>query len=270
MLSTLATELAAFGSIVFGSAFFVMQASAFAGGRWWGRRRATDEHPPEGGGVIIGSMLGLLGFVLALTLSHASARFEERRQGTVAEANAIGTAWLRAGAVGHPRGEEIATQLQAYANLRMAFVEAGAKPGVLSDINQRTALLQSEIWRNLSALTRERTDPIAAHLMASLNEAFDRATSERFAFALGIPPQILLLITALPAAGLAAVGFFLGRRRDVEWLLPLILIGMLSCVSTLILDLGAPRVGDIRASTRAYEWTVSGFSPGGLSAPLPR
>ena len=34
-------------------------------------------------------------FVLALTLSFANTRFSERRAGTLAEANAIGTAWLR-------------------------------------------------------------------------------------------------------------------------------------------------------------------------------
>jgi hypothetical protein len=40
-------------------------------------------------------MLGLLAFVLALTLSFANSRFSERIQGTLNEANAIGTAWLR-------------------------------------------------------------------------------------------------------------------------------------------------------------------------------
>lgn len=262
MLSTIAIELAALGSLTFGTVMFAIQAIAFEGGRWFGRRKSPDGNPPTGGGVVIGSMLGLLGFVLALTLSHASARFEERRQGTLEEANAIGTAWLRAGAVGHPKGDEIAVQLRQYAQLRLAFVQADRASGEIGEINDRTSTLQSEIWRNLSALTRERSDPVAALFMASLNEAFDRATSERFAFNLAMPPQILLLITLLPTAALAAVGFYLGVRQDGERLLPLILIAMLGCVVTLILDLGSPRLGDIRPSVRAYEWTISGFAPG--------
>jgi len=46
---------------------------------------------PEGVGGLVGSLLGLLAFVLALTLSFASERFNERRLGTLAETNALGT-----------------------------------------------------------------------------------------------------------------------------------------------------------------------------------
>jgi hypothetical protein len=49
---------------------------------------------------VVGGMLSLLAFVLALTLSFANTRFSERVEGTLAEANAIGTAWLRAEAIG--------------------------------------------------------------------------------------------------------------------------------------------------------------------------
>jgi hypothetical protein len=59
-------------------------------------------------------MLSLLAFVLALTLSFANTRFSERVEGTLAEANAIGTAWLRAEAIGHVRGPEIAKLLEEY------------------------------------------------------------------------------------------------------------------------------------------------------------
>lgn len=53
-------------------------------------------------------MLGLLAFVLALTLSYSTARFSERRQATLNEANAIGTAFLRASAIGSPQAVEVA------------------------------------------------------------------------------------------------------------------------------------------------------------------
>lgn len=262
MLTTVSIAVASLGSLAFGAALFVVLIAAFEGGRRTGLRRASEEAAREGGGVIIGSMLGLLGFVLALTLSYASARFEERRQGTLAEANAIGTAWLRAMAVGHPKGPEIAAQIREYADLRLAFVQAEARSPELAEINRRTATLQTGIWRNLTVITQERTDAVAGYLMASLNEAFDRATASRFGFALGVPPQILLLITSMPTIALAALGFHLGLRRDTERLLPAVLSLMLTAVVTLVLDLGAPRFGDLRPSARAYEWTIGGFAPG--------
>jgi hypothetical protein len=55
------------------------------------------------------------------TLSFASDRFNDRRGETLAEANAIGTAWLRAKAIGQPRGDDIAQLLEkVLAGLRNA------------------------------------------------------------------------------------------------------------------------------------------------------
>ncbi len=45
---------------------------------------------------MVGSILGLLAFMLAFTFSMAAARFDARRQAVLHEANAIGTTWLRA------------------------------------------------------------------------------------------------------------------------------------------------------------------------------
>ena len=104
---TLLGEILAFSLLAFWLLLFSLQWVAQAIGAWLGRRRvAGGAAPAEGVGVVVGGMLGLLAFVLALTLSFATTRFEERRQGTLMEANALGTAWLRAKAIGHPRGED--------------------------------------------------------------------------------------------------------------------------------------------------------------------
>ena len=46
----------------------------------------------NGAVLVVGSILGLLAFVLALNLSNASSRFERRVEATLQEVNAIGTA----------------------------------------------------------------------------------------------------------------------------------------------------------------------------------
>jgi hypothetical protein len=65
-----------------------------------GRRGGRSDAPTEGVGVVVTSMLGLLAFVLGLTLAYANTRFQERREVTLTEAQSIGTFWLRAHAVG--------------------------------------------------------------------------------------------------------------------------------------------------------------------------
>src|SRR3954454_5711781 len=132
-------KIAAWSFFAFGALLFVIQLAAHEVGFWIGRRQvARREAPGEGVGVLVGGLLGLLAFVLALTLSFASDRFNDRRAGTLAEANAIGTAWLRAKAIGQSNGEEIARLLEQYIKLRIAFVKAGHDPGEVDPINSDT------------------------------------------------------------------------------------------------------------------------------------
>ena len=144
---------------------------------------------------VVGGMLGLLAFVLALTLSFATARFEERRQGTLMEANALGTAWLRAKAISHPRGEELAKLFEEYTRVRAEFITAPADREIVRGINDKTGVLQNRIWEHVTVIVREKPDPISASLMAATNEVFDRSTAERFAFSLTMPPQMVWLLT---------------------------------------------------------------------------
>jgi hypothetical protein len=82
------SELAAVADwSVFAFAFllFAAQMAAHEAGYWVGSRRRArgGEVHAEGVGVVVGGMLGLLAFVLALTLSFANTRFSERVQGTL-------------------------------------------------------------------------------------------------------------------------------------------------------------------------------------------
>ena len=140
---------------------FLFQLGAHEIGYQIGRRRAAGRAAPaDSVGVVVGGMLGLLAFVLALTLSFANTSFSERRAGTLAEANAIGTAWLRAQAIGGPRGSEIARLLEQYTHLRIDFIQADHDAAELDDLNRRTNALQTQIWGHASAIVRERTDPV--------------------------------------------------------------------------------------------------------------
>ena len=122
---TLLATIAAWSLLAFGLLLFLFQLAAHELGYQFGRRRAARRAAPaDSVGVVVGGMLGLLAFVLALTLSFANSSFSERRAGTLAEANAIGTAWLRAQAIGGPRGSEIARLLEQYTHLRIDFIQA--------------------------------------------------------------------------------------------------------------------------------------------------
>ncbi len=263
-------EFAMWSFAAFGLTLFVLQLGLREIGYWFGsHRRSRSEALPENVGVIVGSMLGLLAFVLALTLNFASNRFTDRQAGTLTEANAIGTAWLRAEAIGHPRGKEIARLLEDYTSLRIAFITASHHGGTVAAMSERTGALQSQIWGHVAAVVQERTDPIAGLLQAAVNEAFDTSTAERFAFEKQLPPVLIWLLIGMALLSTAALGYQLGLRGTPLRLMGTMLIAMWTLVMIVILDLASPRIGGIRTETTAYDWTLKGFQGGVVIPPLP-
>ena len=93
----------------------------------WVRRRSTaeDSKPDEGPtGIIVGAILGLMAFLLAITMGMASDRFDARRGLVLEETNAIGTAYLRAGYLDEPASSELRALLREYVPLRIATPDA--------------------------------------------------------------------------------------------------------------------------------------------------
>ncbi len=264
---TLLTAIAARSLFAFGVLLFALQLGVHEVGYRIGRRHAAQrEAQSDNVGVVVGGMLGLLAFVLALTLSFANTGYSERRAGTLAEANAIGTAWLRAKAIGQPRGDEIARLLEQYTHLRIDFTRAKNDPAVLDELNRRTNALQTEIWGHATAIARERADPIVASLLAALNETFDMTQAARFAYGYRLPPELFWLLLGMALIGMGALGYQVGLRGRSLHALAALLTLMWTLVIVDILDLASPRIGSLRTSAAVYEWTLQGFQEG---VPIP-
>ena len=61
----------------------------FRFGRWWQARTPEEKEGPTG--MLVGSILALMAFLLAITMGMATDRFDTRRGLVLAEANAVGT-----------------------------------------------------------------------------------------------------------------------------------------------------------------------------------
>lgn len=258
----LAYDLAIYSLPLFGVVLFLSEVVSKEIGAWFARRFAVKmKTPPEGVGIVVGSMLGLLAFVLALTLSFANSRFNERIDGTIQEANAIGTAWLQAKAIGDSRGDEIARQLEDYTRLRADFIRAPADQNKIDAITAETSALQTRIWTEISAIVRERPDPVAASLMASVNQTFDMTSLVRFAFTKRLPGALFWLLIGMALLSMGCLGFQLGLRERPLHILGAVLAAMWAAVIVDIIDLAATRLGTFRTPAVAYEWNLEGFQP---------
>jgi hypothetical protein len=225
------------------------------------RERAPGQ--TENVGVVVAGMLGLLAFVLALTLSFSTARFTERRQGTLLEANAIGTAWLRATAMNTPETKQIAILLKDYAQTRESFIKSGRNKDDIAKVNQHTSDLQQSIWVLVSHVVQERPDPISSALMASVNDTFDASTAERFALGIRLPWQIFWLLAGVMLVRMGALGYQFGLKGRPVRVMILCLTIVWTALVVNILDLASPRVGNFRTDASVYDWTIQGFRGAG-------
>lgn len=254
-------ELAARNVPAFVLLLFVAQFIAREIGYWFGRRHAADSAAStEGVGVVVGGMLGLLAFVLALTLSSSTSRFQERRQSMLDEANAIGAAWSRAQAVGDARGLEIARHLTEYTRIRIEFVEAPADAERLADIDRRSATLQAEMRHKAAAIAQAEPNPLTVSLLNELDAAFGATTTVRFAFTTRMLPQLFWLLLGMTVVAVAGLGYQMGVRGNGLRVFSLLIIGMWTAVITDILDLGTARVGTISNDTIMYQWLDEEFA----------
>ena len=204
-------QLATWSLLAFSLLLFLTQVAAREVGYWLGQRQhaARGKSEAEGVGLVVGGMLGLLAFVLALTLSFGSSRFNERRQGTLAEANAIGTAWLRAEAIGHPRGAEIARLLRLCAAAQGLWT-ASRNRRRSRDQSTRLGAAEGDLGTHVRHCART-LGPSGYLANGRAQSDFDMSTgSARVAHDSRFPPPLFWLLIGMALISMAALGYQLG------------------------------------------------------------
>ncbi len=213
-------------------------------GRWWQERTPDEKEGPAN--MIVGSLLALMAFLLAITMGMASDRFDTRRGLILAEANSVGTTYLRAGYLPEPASSEIRDLIREYGPLRIVHND-------LADIRARMARsveIQTKLWSIAEGLARAMPDSdVLALFIDSLNETIDlhetRAIAGLYA---RVPETILILLLLGSALTLGMVGYGAGLTRHRSPLTAIVLIIFLGAVITLVVDLDRPREGFLTVS----------------------
>lgn len=209
-------------------------------------------------------MVGLLAFILGLTISFAENRFEARRELVVTEASAIGTAWQRAKMVGGPEGQAISNLVRQYAQTRLDFTRAPAdRP--LGDFNARTSQLTKEILEQVIQAARKAPTPITATLVTAVDEMFDSAQAQRFAFLDETPTAILDMMILGAIIAIGAMGYETGLRGPRQPVLTSLLLVMWAGGMVMTIDLNQARLGAIHVDARPLEWILQEIDEGALT-----
>jgi hypothetical protein len=216
-------------------------------GRWRHARASDEKDAPVA--AMVGSILGLLAFMLGFTFSLAAARFDARRQAVLEEANAIGTTYLRARLLPEPQRSEVMDLLRKYTELRTY----GMTEARIADVMTRSAELEEQIWSRAVAVAEENSGSIMTGLfIQSLNETIDVDAKRRLVGLYSrIPASIWLVLFGLAFIGVASVGYLAGlagTRRSPQML---ILTLAFAAVFYLIVDLDRAHEGILRVSQRS-------------------
>jgi hypothetical protein len=191
------------------------------------------------------AVLGLLALMISFTFSMALSHFDARRAALVDEANAIGTAALRARLLPAPHGGEVIALLRRYVALRVEAVGSGAE--ALAALAERAGALQESLWRDARAQAARDSGMVPTGLyIQALNEMFDVQQRRLIAAQIRIPALALIALygVALVAVFIAGYATGLQPRRTG---LPTVLVGILiAAVILLVLDLDRPQSGFIR------------------------
>lgn len=176
--------------LLVGATFGATAAGALAARR----ARHLSDTLTEPFGILQGALLGVVGLILAFGLSLALSRYEDRRATIVAEANAIGTTYLRAQLLPEPQRSRSLESLRLYA--RSADSVAESVPG---NADQKAAAareteLQRDLWRQASEAARRDPESAVSRLyLETLNEMIDAQTVRIASLANRVPTSVLLL-----------------------------------------------------------------------------
>jgi hypothetical protein len=211
-------------------------------------------------GTTLGGLLGLLGLLLAFTFGMAGARYDDRRNLVVEEANAIGTAWLRADLVPEPMRTQARAVLREYAQARLDAVAGGMAER--DEAIARSERLHVSLWSaTVDAAAAVPTPPVALFVTA-VNEVIDMHARRLAASTRNpIPPVIFGTLYGVALLVLAALGYSRGLVGDRSAVATILLSVVLAVVLALILDLDRPGEGFLRVSQQAMRDVRSSMGP---------
>ena len=216
-------------------------------GFWIGSLSHSADEPFDRQVALVRTSTGaLVAFLVGFAFSGAASRFVDRVDIVVKEANALGTAYLRADAIAEPQRGELKAALKEYTADRVALLSREGREQI-EPLLAKVSGLHERMWKAAIKATQGNA-PLMAVVLPPINDVID-LHSVHLAMArrhLPIPIMTLLLGTALISIGI--VGFGNGRVGRRFSVLDSVYAAVLALALWMTIDLDYPGIGLIRVS----------------------
>jgi hypothetical protein len=218
-------------------------ALGYAAGRVLHKQAETLREPV---GIVQGAFFALVGLILAFGLTLAIGRYDSRRAAVVADANAIGTTYLRAQTLAEPARSRSLVLLRQYTDASLKLSRAVPTTPAFQRAVAEEDVLQRRLWALAGeALAGAPRDSAPRLYVETLNDMIDQQTVRVAALNNRVPNEVLALeiFGAAFAFGLLALYTAMHGRGATTVILAGVLVTMLLFV---VLDLDRPTRGLIR------------------------
>jgi hypothetical protein len=242
-----------------GVVFLSLLLIAIEGGFRMGLRRhreSVDARKTVRGDATLAAMLALLGLLLAFTYAFSLSRADMRKQAIVHEANAIGTAFLRADLGAEPGRSELRQGLLEYARTRLVK-EALYGGEALREAIDRSLEAQSRLWPAAErALKGDVPGPIQALIVQAVNEVLDTHAIRLAVISDRIPGTVLGLLFLVAAACLAVAAHNAGLNGTINRWRMTAFSFILAALMLVIVDFDRGQEGFIRISLQPLDVVI--------------
>lgn len=217
---------------------------AVQAGAWLSRRRPIDRSLHEAFHVVQAAAMTLLGLILAFSFSMALGRYDQRKTCEEAEANAIGTEFIRADLLPAADAARTRALLNEWLQLRITYYTLGSAQEA-AELEPASSRLQASLWRAVLAPAKASPTPVTALAVSGMNDVLNAQGYTQAAWLNRIPVGAWALIGVVAIFCNVLVGADMARSR-LGVVMPLLLPAVVSAAIFLIADIESPRGGLIR------------------------
>jgi hypothetical protein len=232
--------------MVFVISLAILWLSANAG-LYLGRKgQHLEEDLRDDLGKVLAAALTLLGLIIGFSFSMAISRYDQRKNLEEAEANAIGTEYVRADLLPAAESARVHALLTKYVDQRKLFYTLRNEEE-LKENDTSTARLQAELWSALLPTAAAQPTPSITLVLSGMNDVLNSQGYTQAAWWNRIPTAAWTLMQSIAICCNVLLAYTSRRSSDRSsrfFILPLIL----SISFLLIADLDSPRGGLIRVS----------------------
>lgn len=204
----------------------------------------ADEDVRSDFNTVEAATLTLLGLIIGFSFSMATGRYDQRKTYEEAEANAIGTEYVRADLLPPDEALRVRALLKEYTAQRIRFYTSRNWDDI-DQIRSDTAKTQDELWTAASATANAQPTPVRALAVSGMNDVLNSEGYTQAEWWNRIPVGAWCLMFAIALLSNWLVGFGSKKPRlHILMVLPLVI----AVAFFLIADIDSPRGGVIRVA----------------------